>query len=228
MTLPAFLKKESITLSPPGAVAAEEMLAGAGITSNNLRLSIDKQLQSNWCWAAVSGSIAKFYDQTSGWTQCQIANTGLERTDCCGSGASNRTRCNTPWFLDRALGLTANFVQLLAAPDPLAQPMSFDAIRSEIDNGRAIGTRVGWNGGGGHFQAITGWTVGTGGEEYITVSDPIYLDMQILLPDFAGKYQGGGNWTHAYLTAAAGPPLIGAGAPTSLGVTIDDEALIGA
>ncbi|MBY3116691.1 papain-like cysteine protease family protein [Rhizobium laguerreae] len=199
MPLPSFLNAKNINL---GLQTTARSTRGGAARSKKLSLSIALQEQSNWCWAAVSHSISQFYDSASAWTQCKIVNEGLDRQDCCGSAASNRVRCNVPWYLDRALSLTSNFVDLLTAHAP-APAMSFAAIQTQINKGTAVCTRVGWTGGGGHFQAIVGWTIGSSGDEYIVVSDPIYKETTILVRDFAASYQAGGKWTHAYLTAPA-------------------------
>lgn len=201
MTLPAFLQTTQIVPAP----FVDDGLGGANRRSSTLGFSVAKQLQANWCWAAVSYSISKFYDALSTWTQCRIANVALGRSDCCESVAAGGLKCNDQWYLDRALGVTSNFVALLNAP------ITFSDLRSEIDRGKAIGTRVRWKGGGGHFQAIIGWTIGTNGDQYVTVSDPIYLDTQILVADFADRYQAGGVWTHAYLTTPSTTATAGGG-----------------
>jgi hypothetical protein len=58
--------------------------------------------------------------------------------------------------------------------------------------------------GGGHFQTIVGWLVADSGTQYIDVSDPIYLDNQVVFSNFAAGYQSGGSWTHSYITRS--PP----------------------
>ena len=76
MNLPGFLGPGT-TLSPSAAL-------GAGGGGGSLAFVIEPQLQTNWCWAAVSKSVSWFYDQSSPWTQCRVANAALPRTDCCG------------------------------------------------------------------------------------------------------------------------------------------------
>src|SRR4051795_10347923 len=41
------------------------------------------QCHSSWCWAAVAASVAGFYNESSTFTQCQIADLELHRNDCC-------------------------------------------------------------------------------------------------------------------------------------------------
>jgi len=88
-----------------------------------LSFNLQKQLQSEWCWAAVSASISKHYDPETTWCQCKLA-TRLTRSkknankDCC---AHPYTRdlahtCNQGQYLDRALRLVG---RLAAASDPV-------------------------------------------------------------------------------------------------------------
>lgn len=219
MELPAVLRAENFTL-------ARSIVAGGapGRQANKLLMTVEQQLQRNWCWAAVSRSISLFYDASSTWTQCSIASTTLGRSDCCGSGASDDNKCNKPWYLDRALATTSNFVSFVATAAGASHPMTYDEIRTEIDNGKPIATRIKWFGGGGHFQVITGWEITPSGEEYITVWDPIYFDTDILYADFASRYHGAELWSHAYFTT---PPVSRLVAGGSLQEADNDE-LIGA
>ncbi|HLI62087.1 MAG TPA: hypothetical protein VKV05_01720, partial [Terriglobales bacterium] len=66
-----------------------------------LPFEVQPQLESEWCWAAVSTSIAHFYSPSSAVTQCQVVNQQLKRTDCCTNPGSNN--CNQPGYLDQAL-----------------------------------------------------------------------------------------------------------------------------
>ena len=46
-----------------------------------LKFTMQQQEQTNWCWAAASTSVSHFYDSSSAWTQCKVANTQLGRMD---------------------------------------------------------------------------------------------------------------------------------------------------
>lgn len=162
-------------------------------------------------------SVAHFYDSASRWTQCLVANSALPRTDCCGDGAQDPNRCNKPWYLDVALATTGNLRQMNSGR------LSFRDVQSEINNSAPIGCRVGWYGGGGHFMVIAGWLVAESGTEYIDVSDPIYLDTQMVFQEFADRYQTGGDWTHIYLTQSS--VLGGTSAMAALKQTSDSEAI---
>jgi hypothetical protein len=169
-------------------------LGGAAAGSKKLNVSVTPQQQTNWCWAAVSTSVSHFYSSASGWSQCTVANAALPRTDCCGVGAPDPLRCNRPWYLDKALHVTGNLDRVES------RSLTFGEVQAEIARDAPLGTRVGWFGGGGHFQTIVGWLVAESGSEYIDISDPIYLDSQVAFSSFASGYQSGGDLTHSYLT----------------------------
>jgi hypothetical protein len=98
-----------------------------------------------------------------------------------------------PWYLDRALSRTRNFVSIQSGQATFAQ------IKTEIDAGRPVGARIGWSGGGGHFMVIYGYSrILT--TEYLDIDDPIYGKSHLPMDDFASNYQGSGTWTHTYFT----------------------------
>jgi Papain-like cysteine protease AvrRpt2 len=137
------------TATTPGA------MGGGAPGSRVLGFAIQSQPQSNWCWAAVSTSVARFYDSSSSWTQCTVADQALRRNDCCAGGASDPQKCNKPWYLDRALGVTGNL------ESAISRTLTFAEVQTEIAADAPIGCRVGWYGGGGHFLVIAGWVVAT-------------------------------------------------------------------
>jgi hypothetical protein len=134
--------------------------------------------------------VSHFYWFLSPWTQCGVANGELGRGDCC--NAPVPSACNVPWYLDRALTRTNNFVSITGAA-------TFQQVRDEIDAGRPVGARIGWSGGGGHFMVIYGYSrvLGT---TYFDIDDPIYGKSHPTVSDFSSNYQGSGTWTHTYYT----------------------------
>lgn len=158
--------------------------------SKALGFDMQMQTQSNWCWAATSTSVSHFYWFLSPWTQCKVANAELGRTDCC--DATVPSACNVPWYLDRALMRTNNFVSITGQ-------VGFQQVRDEIDAGRPVGARIGWNGGGGHFMVIYGYSL-VAGMTYFDIDDPIYGKSHLTVSDFSANYQGSGTWTHTYFT----------------------------
>jgi hypothetical protein len=156
-------------------------------------LGIQHQLQKYWCWAACSSSTSVFFDGSSSWTQCRIANAELSQSTCCSDGGSDA--CNQPWYVDRALTRTGNLAGRCVGQ------ATWEKVRDEIDAGRPVCARVGWREGGGHFVLITGYyeTAGTRG---LNIEDPWTGSASVELDQFANNYQTIGSWTHTYLTRA--------------------------
>jgi hypothetical protein len=176
----------------------ESIINNILLQSRRLDFDMEAQTQSNWCWAATSTSVSHFYWSWSNWTQCLVANGELGRNDCCGGNVP--AACNVPWYLDLALTRTNNFVSYTGVA-------SFETVKAEIDAGRPVGARIGWNNGGGHFVVIYGYSI-FGGEQYFNIDDPIYGKSQLTVADFTSNYQGSGSWTHTYMTKSYFPIII--------------------
>jgi hypothetical protein len=155
-----------------------------------LELTMQHQLQDNWCWAAVSTSVAHYFGTTT-WTQCSVVSKEVGDDRCCANGSSRR--CNVPWRLDKAL----RRVKMLNRKKD-GMPGDLRDVRREIDAGRPVCMRIGWSGGGGHFIAIEGYRADNGS---VAIEDPWYGTSDVPLSAFhAGRYQGTGSWTHTYYT----------------------------
>lgn len=148
-----------------------------------LNFTMQRQTQSNWCWAAVSASVGNFYG-TGGWTQCGVATAELGRNCCSQPGP-----CNVYGYLDSSLRTTRSFNRMLSSRIQLSE------ITNQISQGRPVGLRCAWYGGGAHFLTIYGIS-----GNYINVADSIYGYATYALNSFPANYQGGGNWTHTYYT----------------------------
>jgi hypothetical protein len=160
------------------------------VQSKQLDFDMQMQTQTNWCWAATATSVSHFYWFLSTWTQCKVANAELGHSDCCNSPVPGA--CNVPWYLDKALTRTNNFVSITGQ-------VTFQQVRDEIDAGRPVGARIGWNGGGGHFMVIYGYSL-VAGTPYFDIDDPIYGKSHLTVADYSTNYQGSGTWTHTYFT----------------------------
>ena len=153
-----------VTSRPYSSLLQEISISGKLFQSKRLFFNMQMQTQSNWCWAATSTSVSHFYWFWSTWAQCRVANGELGHSDCCNSPVPSA--CNMPWYLDKALTRTNNFVSITGQ-------VSFQQVRDEINAGRPVGARIGWNGGGGHFMVIYGYSRFFG-MEYFDIDDPIY------------------------------------------------------
>jgi hypothetical protein len=161
-------------------------LPGGGRT---LPFIMQRQEQTQWCWAATSISVSRYFNSSSRWTQCTMVNQSFNMTDCCVNGSS--PGCNQPWFLDEALRISRNFHDI--EPRRAGLPET----TAEIDADRPLCLRIGWNTGGGHFVAIYGYS-GT----MINIGDPWWGNSAIDFNNFPEQYQTGGNWTHTYWVVA--------------------------
>ena len=182
----------AVSSRPYSALLQEANLFGRWFASRQLAFNMQAQTQTNWCWAATATSVSHFYWWFwNSWTQCNVANAELGHSDC--GNSSVPSACNVPWYLDRALTRTNNFVSITAGQADFAQ------VRAEIDAGRPVGARIGWSGGGGHFMVIYGYSL-VGRLEYFDIDDPIYGKSHLTVAEFSSNYQGSGSWTHTYLT----------------------------
>ena len=190
MTLPALLRISRVPL----ADAPAELLGGAAPPSGFLSYVTQPQLQANWCWAAVSSGVARYYDAATRWTQCRIAEAELGR-ECCGPEAEGA--CNIPWFLNRALTRVGHLDRWAAGP------VTFAEIVQSIDARDPLCVRIAWVQGGAHFVALYGYGEGTGAGDptVVSVSDPRYGNSDVPYSEFRDRYRETGEWTHAYLCA---------------------------
>ncbi|MGY2053031.1 papain-like cysteine protease family protein [Methylobacterium sp. JK268] len=195
MPIPKFLSPAPIALGSANASAA---LGGSGAgRQRRTAFRIERQEQDNWCWSAVGVSVERFYDAARTRSQCALACTALGRQDCCGDGADDPGKCDTPWYLDRVLKITGNIEDMTGAA------LSFNEVRSRIDQGAVVGCRIGWHGGGGHFVVVFGYFT-RDGRDYLDIGDPWWMDREVAYDEFPSLYQSGGDWTHTYLTRASG------------------------
>ena len=155
-----------------------------------LSFNMETQTQSNWCWAATSTSVSKFYSFLSPWTQCKVASLELEKK-CCDSPLPSG--CNVSWYLDKALTRTHNFVKMQSGT------ITWQEVKDELNKGLVVGTRIGWSGGGGHFMVIYGVSRSLTAH-YLHIDDPIYGKSVLTYDQYATNYQGSGTWTHTYFT----------------------------
>jgi len=157
------------------------------VCGNPLGFTMQHQQQTQWCWAAVSVSVNLYYHPASGQIQCAVANSALGQTTCCNDGST--AQCNQPWFLDQALQIVGNLNVVTSGKAVLSK------VKTEINQCHPLCLRIGWNGGGGHFVAIYGYS-----RKLINVGDPWYGNSVVPYAAFPNTYQGGGSWTDSYTT----------------------------
>lgn len=185
------------TPTPPSRTTGAALaLAPVRRLKRALTFAMARQQQTNWCWAAVSTSVAAFFKPQGVPTQCKLAANQLGVANCCGGGAGAGTACNQPWYLDAALEHLGRLARMADSAQALT------AFQREIDGGRPLCARIGWSGGGGHFVALSAWRIDAAGTAYVTVEDPWFGESEIAFDLFRTAYRGTGAWTHSYFVSA--------------------------
>lgn len=153
-----------------------------------------KQLQSNWCWAAIASGVSRSYNVNSFWSQEAIVSRSLQR-DCMSYNTDyydSYSPCNSPYDLSLALQITNNY-------SAITQPISINEIIGELDNSRPVCCYIEWYGLNiSHYISIIGYS-----ENSLIITDPEMDDM--LRVDFQefqnlSNYRQGGAWTRTILT----------------------------
>jgi hypothetical protein len=178
----------------------------AATTTGALSFKVQRQEKSEWCWAAVSVSVNRFFRPDSKHTQCAIAGTALGLSCCDGAQPVPSDSCNAPHALHPVLGR----FHLLAA-DPIVNPLTFNQVRTEIDAGRPVCVLIKWldNKGQvtdrGHFIALDGYRVTPAQKMFVSITDPFYGSSETAFDHFVngkGGYRDGrGVWFASFLVA---------------------------
>jgi hypothetical protein len=188
MGLPNFIQATRRSISIPLSSGPDETAAGGGPPPRILKFAIQRQKQLQWCWAAVSVSVAHAYNPATPWRQCALVNAELGKTTCCAHGSS--LECNKPNVLDHPLSLVGHLNALI--------PATVDAmsVTDEIDRDRPVACRIGWKGGGGHFIVLYGYDA----SGLIHVADPWGAKTSTYAFGSFMKGYHMGCWTHTYTT----------------------------
>ncbi|MCB0395424.1 MAG: T9SS type A sorting domain-containing protein [Flavobacteriales bacterium] len=119
------------------------------------------QTQSNWCWAANSECILRYYGTEA--SQCEINNFNWNKSTCCGSpGSCNQTNEMIP------------IKDILTHFGPVNSklytgPLSVSQITTILGDERPFIIGVMWNSSGGHVVVGCGYNTST---SKLTVMDP--------------------------------------------------------
>lgn len=141
----------------------------------SLDFSIDSQECSEWCWAAVTSAIGRFYqDAACPKLQCGVVNEVLMLgQDCCTDCDCKNDpfdACNQPQNLGVSLGayhLGRDGINGVAG-------LNFSDIQSEIDSVHPIAVSITLNdpAASGHAVVIYGYA----DDEKIMIADPMHAD----------------------------------------------------
>jgi hypothetical protein len=163
---------------------------------------MQKQEHSDWCWAAVTSSVDRYFNPKSTWCQCKLASrmAKAERLKVRSCGSCNGSKstpevCNQPWYLQKALKIVRRL-----KGEPLPGPLSFSKIRKALEAGKPVCVMVLWGKGPeAHFVAITGCVKGPKGERWVDVEDPDMGSSTWLYEEFRSNYQyDKGHWNFTF------------------------------
>lgn len=121
------------------------------------------QEYSNWCWAATTKTVVQAYKGTS-TNQCQLVMWGKNMAYC-----------------PDVVGYFGSDVSSALAKSGMSSvgyttgPLSFDDLRGEIDSGRLVMTRWGWDDGSGHMLVMRGYNTSDTSIQYV---NPLYTAYQ--------------------------------------------------
>lgn len=155
---------------------------------------IERQLMSNWCWAACTKSVCEFYGTNPGITQKRLVATALKLPAC------NTTRffpaCNKGFDL----GISLDFVGHLQG-DPVNSSLSENDVAVALKRG-IIGCQLDVPSIGGHAVLIISGRRDPSGSLFVHVADP--SDASILTMSYLklrNNFRGlGGRWIRSYFT----------------------------
>ena len=183
-----------------------------------LNFSMQHQMMSNWCWAAVTSSVDEWSISQSttpsaaqsAVPQCRLATALLNQPDgasCCGANP-DLTKCNQPLRLQNAL----SFVGRLAG-EPLPRQLTFEEIRTQIDSDNPVCIRIVWRSRlSAHFVVISGYDIQADGEPTVFLEDPFSGGRQMPFRRLQSRepqdgYLGEGDWVASYRVTAHGSAL---------------------
>jgi hypothetical protein len=159
--------------------------------------SMERQVYTNWCWAAVAASVAVYYGRVC--RQCDIANLELRRNDCC-DPPQNPTHVD--FDVTNIFGSPLNRVDCLRELTRFERATPLQVVE-ELKAGRPICVRMVWPDGGAHFLAITGCWFDNRGDLMLTLDDPFWGPSEFSFDRFSKQYQLlDGRWNDTYYTKA--------------------------
>jgi Papain-like cysteine protease AvrRpt2 len=182
-------------MSPGNSLTGPDPQLGGGgppVTGDVTGFVVPHQEQTNWCWAAVTSGVSKYYSPP-GLSQGTIASAELH-ADCEHNGAS--PECDKQWSLQFSLQNSGYLQRFVNTTIP------FSDIQAEIGaSSRPVCCQVLFALGSRHFMAIEGFILAADGTQYLKILDPYYPPSTITYDLFRTGYRSPGDtWTLTYLT----------------------------
>ncbi len=203
MPLPSIVSDNLLPLDT--ITAAPATPADAAVGSNSIDFTMFDQGVAlgvyNWCWAAVSISVARFYRPDTVWrSKCKLVEAVFVDLEgmCCPTSASAGTPCDKTAPLPFGLRQVGHYRE-----DSMRErPATPEEIQTEIDAGRALCVAIKWPGTPAvyHFVVISAYSWAPGNDQ-VTVEDPAHGQSTMFLDTLTDDYRSlGGSWTNTYWT----------------------------
>ena len=188
MLIPSISRHGRVALFATAWAQQKKTVSG---TRTILRVSVEEQYRTNWCWLAAGLGVAQSYGTARTRTQCLHAGRILSM-ECCPDGEG----CNDPGDVSDALEGHLN--------EPVIDSkghQTMDFVREEIDRGNPIAVRIHRrDAGAGHFVVIGGYREESG-FSYVRVCDPESgLASDWAFEMFRDHYTQNGYWHLSYKT----------------------------
>ncbi|QTZ91360.1 papain-like cysteine protease family protein [Streptomyces auratus] len=171
-------------LTPPAHALTARSTAAALRTANSLGISMQAQENTNWCWAGSGNTIAAWYGKN--YSQNQFCNAAFQRQQ--GTSCPN----------DQAtLGNVQNAFAWMGinSGSYVSGSLGYGTVRSEIDAGRPMETRIQWSSGGGHMHVLYGYDTE---RNWVYWGDPWATNNRYNWGDFDYYVNGSSfSWTHS-------------------------------
>lgn len=190
----------------------EAVAAGAPIPAV---ATIDKQLKTEWCWAAVITSIvATRQNPPSHYVrQCDLAYdtlqqvfNGLTQDGCCDELSPIGNKALSANWMNGQFGQAKSPLTLagLAGSSPrfFVKSIPSEGILQALRDGKAVCVGITWQSGRSHFIAIVGARM-EGNVQLFAVGDPTHGTVCWLSHADIESYQtadGKGTWEYTYVT----------------------------
>jgi hypothetical protein len=192
MALPEWIRatRQTIVIPSVPSPIAEMVTAAEARPENRLDFPSEVQMRRQWCWAAVTVGVARFYKRDIPLQQCTLAERVLNLSNCCVAGACDR---QSP--LRRPLCIVGHLEREQEGPLP------FGSVVEAINRKRPVVCRMSMERGLGHAVVLFGYNRRTS-QEFVYVADPEFHESDCYpLRKFGHRYRRRGIWTDTYTTS---------------------------
>jgi len=146
IALPAATAHAAPASTAPHVAAGQPAATAQLATVRKLNITMQSQLNSNWCWSASGNTVAAYYGYN--YTQNQFCNYAFDRSvnsSCPNNQASLSNDQEAFWHIGISQGRYVTGY------------LYYSTVQTEINANRPVMTRIQWSSGGGHMMDIYGY-----------------------------------------------------------------------